>query len=175
MKSKRVNHYVNNKQMYAAMQEFITAHREAISNSIDPPAVPKYIGECIYLICKNLAMKWQFSGYTQHWKEEMIGDAIENCLTAAGNFNPDKYTNPHAYFTMVAWHAFIRRIQKEKKETYVKHKNMQNNYILDDVGLSYSGDEKSDDVIGEFEEKIQKNKKKKKTATTKKKGVELFL
>ena len=42
------------------------------------------------------------------------------------NFNPDKSTNPFAYFTQIIYYAFIRRIQKEKKQMEVKKKMIQN-------------------------------------------------
>jgi DNA-directed RNA polymerase specialized sigma subunit len=173
-KSKRVVHYVNNKQMYETMKEYIKAVKRSRREKTEPPRVPEYIGECIYLICNKLSLKPQFSGYT--WREEMISDGIENCIVAVNNFDPDKGTNPFAYFTMIAWNAFIRRIQKEKTQTYIKHKNMQNSFIVDELmtefGVSSTSDYKSDDVIRGFEDKIAANKKKKKTA--KKKGVENF-
>jgi hypothetical protein len=78
---------------------------------------------------------------------------------------------------MIAWNAFIRRIQKEKKQTYIKHKNMQNNFIIDDLisefGSNQNSDYKSDNVIKEFEDKSEASRKKKIKAV-KKKGVEVF-
>ena len=173
MKKKPV-HYVNNKQMYETMKVYIKAVRRARREKTEPTRVPEYIGECLYLICNKLSLKPQFSGYT--WREEMISDGIENCIVAVDNFDPKKGTNPFAYFTMIAWHAFIRRIQKEKKQTYIKHKNMQNSFVVDELmaefGVAASSDYKSDDVIRDFEEKTEASKKRKKTA--KKKGVENF-
>jgi DNA-directed RNA polymerase specialized sigma24 family protein len=107
----------------------------------------------------------------------MISDGIENCIVAIDNFDPRKSDNPFAYFTMIAWNAFIRRIQREKKQTYIKHKNMQNTFIVDELasefGMQVTGDQKSDDVIRDFEQKAENNKKKKKK-TAKKKGLEIF-
>ena len=51
----------------------------------------------------------------------MISDGIENCLQYIHNFNPEKSNNPFAYFTQIIYYAFIRRIQKEKKQAHVKH------------------------------------------------------
>lgn len=176
MKKPKPVHYVNNRQMYETMKVYIKAVRRARREKEDPPRIPEYIGECVYLICNKLSLKPQFSGYT--WRDEMISDGIENCIVAIDNFDPKKSDNPFAYFTMIAWNAFIRRIQREKKQTYIKHKNMQNSFITDDLasefGASAQGDHKSDDVIRDFEEKAAANKKKKKK-TAKKRGLENFI
>ena len=52
----------------------------------------------------------------------MISDVIENCLQYVYNFDPNKSKNPFAYFTQIIYFAFVRRIQKEKKQTHIKHK-----------------------------------------------------
>jgi hypothetical protein len=176
MKKSKTTHYVNNKQMYETLSVYIKLVRAAEKKKKTPPRIPEYLGECVYLICNKLSLKPQFSGYT--WRDEMISDGIENCIVAMDNFDPKKSDNPFAYFTMIAWNAFIRRIQREKKQTYIKHKNMQNTYIVDQLasefGMSQGNDDKSDDVIRDFETKVEVNKKKKKKAA-KKKGVELFI
>lgn len=176
MKKPKVVHYVNNRQMYETMKVYIKEVRRASREKTPPPRIPEYIGECVYLICNKLSLKPQFSGYT--WRDEMISDGIENCIVAIDNFDPKKSDNPFAYFTMIAWNAFIRRIQKEKKQTYIKHKNMQHSYIVEELsgefGVVVSGDHKSDDVIRTFEEKTEANKKKKKKSS-KKKGLENFI
>ena len=115
MAKKKTVHYVNNKMMYETMQLYIEKVQIA-KNIADQPRIPEYIGECIYLICNKLALKPQFFGYT--WRDEMVSDGIENCIIAINNFDPSKSNNPFAYFTMIAWNAFIRRIQKEKKQTH---------------------------------------------------------
>lgn len=177
MKKKSRVHYVNNKQMYETMSLYIKAVRKSTREKTEPPRIPEYLGECLYLICNKLSLKPQFFGYT--WRDEMVSDGIENCIIAINNFDPRKSNNPFAYFTMIAWNAFIRRIQREKKQTYIKHKNMQNNYIVDELAGEFgivagSGDEKSDDVIKNFEDKLQAGKKKKKKSS-KKKGLEIFI
>ena len=175
MSRKKPVHYVNNKQMFEAMQLYVKARNKAKREKQEPPRIPEYIGECVYLICNKLSMNYNFINYT--WRDEMISDGIENCIMAVDNFDPKKTNNPFAYFTMIAWHAFVRRIQKEKKQTYIKHKNMQNSFVIDDLasefGLTNGADEKSDDVIRDFEEKAEANRKKKKKAA-KKKGIEIF-
>ena len=56
----------------------------------------------------------------------MISDGIENCLQYMDNFDPEKSKNPFAYFTQIIYYAFIRRIQKEKKQQQVKQKMIAN-------------------------------------------------
>ena len=52
----------------------------------------------------------------------MISDGIENCVQYIHNFDPEKSRNPFAYFTQVIHYAFLRRIQKEKKQLDIKTK-----------------------------------------------------
>ena len=85
-----------------------------------PPPVTNYIGECFLKIATHLSYRPNFINYT--YKDEMISDGIENCLQYASNFNPEKSKNPFAYFTQIIYYAFLRRIQKEKKQTHVKNK-----------------------------------------------------
>ena len=98
--------------------------KDAEDAGVKNPQVPEYIGKCILLIGTRLATKPNFSGYS--YKEEMISDGIENCLMYIHNFDPEKSQNPFAYFTQIIWFAFLRRIQKEKKQTYIKFKASQN-------------------------------------------------
>ena len=113
-------HYVNNKEFLEAIIEWKEKVKEAESSDEDIPPVSDYIGECFLKIAQHLSYKPNFINYT--FKEEMIGDGIENCLQYENNFNPAKSKNPVSYFTQIIYYAFIRRIQKEKKQTHVKHK-----------------------------------------------------
>jgi len=56
------------------------------------------------------------------FRDDMISDGIENCVQYIHNFNPEKSTNPFAYFTQIIHYAFLRRIQKEKKQLDIKTK-----------------------------------------------------
>jgi hypothetical protein len=161
------NHYVNNKTLYETMVNYKEKYDNAIENNQDLPKIPEYIGECILLICNKLSFKPNFINYT--YKEEMICDGIENCLAAVNNFKPDKSNNPFAYFTQIAFNAFIRRISKEKKQTYIKHKNMENMFVFDDLMTEFGHDENNNlyinnnvnnHVVEDFEKKLTKNKKK---------------
>lgn len=133
---------------------------ECIKEEKTPPKVPNYIGESIILICNNLAKKPNFSGYS--YKQDMISDGIMDCIAAVDNFDPDRTNNPFAYFTQIAWNAFLRRIQKEKKQAYVKHKNFENSVLLDDLwqhsAVQIKNNEYSDEMVRNFENRLTKLK-----------------
>jgi len=123
--SKKASHYIDNKRFL----EDISNHREIVQKAkkegIKPPGVTEYIGQCFLDIANNLAKKPNFANYS--FKEEMIGDAVENCIMYATNFDPLKSTNPFAFFTQITFYAFLRRIQKEKKQLYIKLKCFEDN------------------------------------------------
>ena len=115
---KKAEHYVNNKEFTAAVAEYSAGIKEAKANETDPPKMSEYIGECIYKIATRLSTRPNFINYT--YRDEMICDAIENCIQYIGNFNPEKSTNAFAYITQICYYAFLRRIQKEKKQVFIK-------------------------------------------------------
>jgi hypothetical protein len=117
-------HYVNNKEFLAAMVEFKKARQHAEKKKLDKPPVTDYIGSCFLKIANHLSYRPNFINYT--FRDDMISDGIENCLQYMDNFNPEKSKNPFAYFTQIIYYAFIRRIQKEKKQVLVKQKIIQN-------------------------------------------------
>src|SRR3974390_1501786 len=123
--------YINNQKLYGVMCGYVTARNTAKAKRQPLPAIPNYVGECFMLICNKLSTKGNFINYS--YRDEMISDAIENCVAAIDSFDPDKSKNPFAYFTQIAWYAFIRRITKEKKQTYIKHKNFENNDLLNEL------------------------------------------
>ena len=117
-------HYVNNKEFLAAMIEFKKAVQHAEKKKLDRPPVTDYIGSCFLKIANHLSYRPNFINYT--FRDDMISDGVENCLQYMDNFNPEKSKNPFAYFTQIIYYAFIRRIQKEKKQVLVKQKIIQN-------------------------------------------------
>jgi DNA-directed RNA polymerase specialized sigma subunit len=117
-------HYVDNKKFLQAMIEHRDKCRIAEEKGKKKPDVSNYIGECFLKIANHLSYRPNFINYT--FRDDMISDGIENCLQYMDNFNPDKSTNPFAYFTQIIYYAFIRRIQKEKKQMDVKKKMIQN-------------------------------------------------
>lgn len=110
------------------MQELILhkkAVRKAKREGTKAPGVSNYIGQCFLDIANNLSTKPNFANYT--YRDEMISDSIENCIMYATNFDPKKSKNPFAFFTQIIYYAFIRRIQKEKKQQYIKMRAFEQN------------------------------------------------
>jgi len=118
-KKKPSVHYVDNKKFLQAMKDWKEECCEAEEAGDESPRITNYIGECFLKIANGLSYRPNFINYT--YKQEMISDGIENCLQYIKNFNPEKSNNPFAYFTQIIYYAFIRRIQKEKKQAHVKH------------------------------------------------------
>jgi hypothetical protein len=175
-------HYVDNKVLYTEMIKYLNKLNEAKEAGVPKeqlPRVPNYIGQAIFMIANRLSTRPNFIGYS--YRDEMVSDGIENCLMYLHNFNPDKSKNPFAYFTQIIYYAFIRRIQKEQKQQYIKHKSMMNSSIMNTL-VEMSPDDathfnavyvhmdtdKSKDLIDKFE---KSNKIKKPAA----KGLEKFI
>jgi hypothetical protein len=125
MKPKDKPHYVNNRQFSESVVEYCTTLKEARLKDEPLPVVTNYIAECFLKIAEGLSHKSNFVRYT--YREEMVMDAVENCLKAIENYDIDAATrsgnpNAFAYFTQISWYAFLRRIQKEKKQQDIKLK-----------------------------------------------------
>ena len=171
-KAKLKPHYVDNKKFLQAMIE----HREKVQKAEDKkrkaPMVTNYIGECFLKIANHLSYRPNFINYT--YRDDMISDGIENCLQYMRNFNPEKSNNPFAYFTQIIYYAFIRRIQKEKKQTTIKQKMIaEGNY--DDMTLHPGEDRDFKNQFSEYlranlprEETSEEDKKPKKAVKKKK-------
>ena len=117
---KKTEHYVDNKVFLEEMKKYRKKVLSARKRNRKDPPINDYIGECFLKIANHLSYRPNFINYT--YKEDMISDGIENCLTYVANFDPEKSNNPFAYFTQIIYYAFIRRIQKEKKQTTIKQK-----------------------------------------------------
>ena len=168
---KKPEHYVNNKEFLAAMVEYRKSVNKSKRTKQIKPRVPDYVGECFLKIANHLSFRPNFINYT--YRDDMISDGIENCLQYLDNFNPVKSNNPFAYFTQIIYYAFIRRIQKEKKQTTIKQKLIADaNY--DDLTLQPGEDREFKNQFTEFlrknipaeepvKKKVVKKKKKKKT------------
>ena len=135
-------HYVNNAEFSRAVVEYCTELQAAkLANKTDLPKVPNYIAICFLKICEGLSHKLNFIRYT--YREEMVMDAVENCLRAIENYNVEAATrsgnpNAFAYFTQIAWYAFLRRIAKEKKQQDIKMRYLSQSgieeYIFNETG-----------------------------------------
>lgn len=118
MAKAKPEHYVNNKEFTQAVAEYNASVKKAIKEGKETPKMSEYIGECIYKIATRLSTRPNFINYT--YRDEMICDGIENCLQYINNFNPEKSNNAFAYVTQICYYAFLRRIQKEKKQVFIK-------------------------------------------------------
>lgn len=175
------NHYVDNKKLLAAIVVYRNEVKLAKENNAEKPRIPDYIGRCMLLIAQRLSYKPNFINYS--YREEMISDGIENCISYIDNFDPSKSDNPFAYFTQIIYYAFLRRIQKEKKQLYVKHKILENSLLMNTLIEQGEHDndeftpvyvdmdnENMNDFILNFEEGLDKKKKKRGQ-----KGLEKFI
>jgi len=140
-------HYVSNKEFLAAMIAYRKSVNKAKREKQPKPPVTNYIGECFLKIANHLSYRPNFINYT--FRDDMISDGIENCLQYLDNFNPDKSNNPFAYFTQIIYYAFIRRIQKEKKQTTIKHKILTESN-MDDLALMPGEDREFKNQFTEF-------------------------
>ena len=122
-KRKRSEHYVNNKEFLAALIRYQEDIEIARLQDKPKPVIPRYIGECFLKIANHLSFKPNFVNYM--FKEDMISDGIENCVQYIHNFNPEKSRNPFAYFTQIIHYAFLRRIQREKRQLEIKNKILE--------------------------------------------------
>ena len=122
-KRKRSEHYVNNKEFLAALIKYREDIEIAQLQDKQKPTIPRYIGECFLKIANHLSFKPNFVNYM--FKEDMISDGIENCVQYIHNFNPEKSQNPFAYFTQIIHYAFLRRIQREKRQLEIKNKILE--------------------------------------------------
>ena len=122
-RGKRSEHYVNNKEFLAALIKYREDVEIAKLRDKPKPVIPRYIGECFLKIANHLSFKPNFVNYM--FKEDMISDGIENCVQYIHNFNPEKSQNPFAYFTQIIHYAFLRRIQREKRQLEIKNKILE--------------------------------------------------
>lgn len=174
---KKPKQYVNNADFLQALIEYQDGVKKSKKDKTPPPPIPNYIGECFMKIAEGLSHKPNFINYT--YRDEMISDGIENCLMYFSNFDPTKSKNPFAYFTQIIYFAFLRRISKEKKQTYVKYKATEQMGILDEFEMMELEDGTSKqfelyDNIAEFIGNFEEAKKAKK-AVKKPKGIEKFV
>ena len=143
MSKKKSVHYVNNADFSNAVVEYVTKVNEAKDSGKTQPVIPDYIAQCFLRIAEGLSHKHNFIRYT--YREEMVMDAVENCLKAIYNYNLEHATrtgkpNAFAYFTQITWYAFLRRIAKEKKQQDIKLKFLSKASIEDFID-GFDGDD----------------------------------
>ena len=174
--ARKKQHYVDNEKFLVVMRDYREEYLRAKDNDLESPIIPDYAGECFLKIAERLSHRPNFINYA--FREEMVSDGIENCVMYASNFNPEKSSNPFAYFTQIIYYAFLRRIEKEKKQLYIKYKTMDEyNSIEDHVDMGEMGGNEASsiasgtspmtadkraniyDFIHTFEEKKRKKKR----------------
>lgn len=103
-------HYVNAKEFTQDIIDYYKSGTDEIGEKL---------GQSIYKIATGLSFAPNFINYS--YKDDMIGDAIVKMFSALQlkKFNIDTGNNPFSYFTTIAFHAFINRIKKEKKQRQV--------------------------------------------------------
>ncbi len=120
MPRKKSEHYVNNKELLEALIVYREKVAIAEEKNLPKPRITNYLGSCFLKIATHLSYKPNFVNYM--FRDDMISDGIENCVQYIHNFDPEKSRNPFAYFTQIIHYAFLRRIQKEKKQLDIKNK-----------------------------------------------------
>ena len=141
MTRKRSEHYVNNKEFLAAIIEYKQSITDAEARGQPKPRITNYLGECFLKIATHLSYKPNFVNYM--FKDDMICDGIENCVQYINNFDPEKSSNPFAYFTQIIHYAFLRRIQKEKKQLEIRQKIIERSGF-DEVFVADESDKSSE-------------------------------
>ena len=179
--SDKTEHYVDNQKFLAALISYRHKCKLAKKHRRAKPRIPEYIGDCFLKIANGLSTKPNFINYT--FREDMVADGVENCLVYMHNFNPQKSKNPFGYFTSIIYYAFVRRIQRERKHTYLRYKLIEDavhhgdtrartdnsgHYHVDGALLSY---ENVQDFIQRFDEYRSRRQQTRRTATAATEGV----
>ena len=161
MARKKSIHYVNNADFSTAVVSYVEKVENARKEETDIPKVPDYIAQCFLRIAEGLSHKANFIRYT--CREEMVMDAVENCLKAIGNYNLEAATrtgkpNAFAYFTQITWYAFLRRITKEKKQQEIKLKYLTKSGVESfvDVGSEGVGANQASFFVDTLRDRIQR-------------------
>jgi hypothetical protein len=161
MARKKSIHYVNNSDFSTAVVEYVERVEKARKEDTKIPTVPDYIAQCFLRIAEGLSHKANFIRYT--YREEMVMDAVENCLKAIGNYNLEAATrtgkpNAFAYFTQITWYAFLRRITKEKKQQEIKMKYLTKSGIdsFIDVGTEGAATDTATHFVDTLRDRIQR-------------------
>jgi hypothetical protein len=159
VKPKDKPHYVNNREFSEAVMDYAVEAHACRKADKKVPTVPDYIAKCFIRISEGLSHRPNFVRYT--YREEMVMDAVENCLRAIGNYNIETATrtgkpNAFSYFTQICYFAFIRRITKEKKQQDIKFKFIEKMGIEDFVqmGMDNEGAEQTMAYVDTLRQRI---------------------
>jgi len=139
-KRQQKQHYVDNQEFLGEIIKYKEKVRIAAEKGDPKPRVNNYIGGCFLKIATHLSYRPNFINYM--YKDDMVCDGIENCIQYIDNFDPEKSKNPFAYFTQIVYYAFLRRIQKEKRQMEIKDKILEKSGY--DHVFTVDGDSHSD-------------------------------
>ncbi len=166
-------HYVDNNVLYEHMVKYCDARDKALAEGKEKPPIDNYIGECIMKIATHLSFRPNFLGYS--YRQDMIGDAIDNCLTYIDSFDPKKSKNAFSYITQICWCAFIRRLKLEKRNSIIKGKYMMSHSVLNN--MTFDDDEErnvyDNNVVHTYMEMAQEEEDKQKAIKAEKKAEKL--
>lgn len=169
--------YVNNAKFLEEIRKHEAKVKIAKEQGLELPRINDYLGDCIYRIANRLASSPNFYGYS--FRDEMISDAIENCILYFDRFNSTLYDNPFAYYTQITKWAFLRRISKEEKERYTLYKNfeisMLHNGLLDNDETENLISAPMYDNILEFIRNFEEKERQKKLKKSKKENLNVLL
>lgn len=145
MKRKDSN-YINNKEFSQAVFSYVEECNECKKKGIEVPVVTNYIARGFQQIAEGLSHRPNFISYS--YRDDMVEDAVENCLRAIRNYNIEAATrtgnpNAFAYFTQISYYAFLRRIAKEKKQQEIKDVYFENSFAADLIDASSNQDQAS--------------------------------
>jgi hypothetical protein len=144
---KSLRHYVDNEKFLKSMNEWKKEVKKAEKKGQKRPPVTDYIAECFIMIAEHLSQRPNFINYP--FREDMVGDGIENCIAYAHNFDSEKSSNPFSYFTQIIYYAFLRRIEREKKQSFIKYKCLQMNDV-DGKFVDWLQNNQGSSTFGEF-------------------------
>lgn len=130
--------YVNGKEFFVMLKEYHEKYLISIENNTDKPIVSNEIAGAIMQICNRLSNSFNFIGYS--YKDEMIADAIYKCLDKVHRFDPAISENPFAFFTQLAYNAFINRIKIEQKQASIRARLINDKVTSDFVEQSLEND-----------------------------------
>jgi len=162
MTKKKTENYVNNKEFLDALVIYKMDCAKAEAAGEPLPRIPNYIGECFHKIATHLSYKPNFVNYM--FRDDMISDGVENCVMYIKNFDPQKSTNPFAYFTQMIYFAFLRRISKEKKQLEIKSKILERSgydevLYTDNYGSDMAGYNSSHSDMNSIKESLEMRSK----------------
>jgi len=167
--TKKPKNYINNPDLLAEIIKYQDKCRVAAEQGKPKPQQSDYLGMAFMKIAENFSNNYQYRNYA--FRDEMIGDAIMFCVKSVDGFNPEKSSNPFSFFTTAIYFAFLQKIQKEKKQLYIKYKNLESTGLFDiieehgetemvEANFSLQSADTRQNFIKEFEESMQKKKDK---------------